>query len=137
MAYKGEAQTFYSHLKDTSDLRVLRPKGFSWAHVSGSKAPGPWGRNSHTKRYGQSRGKTHGGMANPSCAEAQCLHSKESVLHRSVSVSFLLHLSLSLSEPLQLVCGRRWLTERLIFLTISSPAKRLRNTGPTKVFLGI
>ena len=50
---------------------------------------------------GEGRGKTHG-MGNPSCAEAQCLHSKESVLHRSVSVSFpflsLLHLSLSLSR---------------------------------------
>ena len=42
-----------------------------------------------------------------------------------------------LSGPLQLVRGRRWLTERLIFRTISSPPKRPMNTGPTKVFLGL
>ena len=61
----------------------------------GEQSARPMGRDSHTKRYGQSRGKTHG-MGNPSCAEAQCLHSKESVLHVSFPFLYLLHLSLSL-----------------------------------------
>ena len=91
-----EAQKFYSHLKDTSDLgltlRVLRPKGFSWAHVqqaSGSKV--------ECQGRVEEKHTAWGTLAALRLRSAQCLHSKESVLHRSVSVSFpflyLLHLS--------------------------------------------
>ena len=100
-----EAHKFYSHLKDTSDLgltlRVLRPKGFSWAHVqqaSGSKV--------ECQGRVEEKHTAWGTLAALRLRSAQCLHSKESVLHRSVSVSFpflsLRDLSLSLSLSLSL-----------------------------------
>ena len=120
---QGEAQKLYSHLMDTSDLGLtLRccgprtlpdPRGFR--EPMSSKPMEQAKRQAHggetlilsamgrveSRVPGEGRGKTHGGMGNPSCAEAQCLHWKESVLRRSVSVSFpflcLLHLSLSRS----------------------------------------
>ena len=88
--------------------------------------------NSHTKRYGQSaRGGsrkkrawgTLAALRLSVCIRRNLFCIDHFPFHFPSSISSI-SLSLSLSEPLQLVCGRRWLTERLIFRTISSPAKR-------------